>query len=214
MDDLVVKPGVEVKPRPLPKPAKPGAMAGVIMVGERELQGQIRLAATHLAFGPKVDPKPNRLAVWTLGGDELAVRPGAMKVAVGEGRITIEVNVQCTELGKVSVPVEFAVGSERKSARLLATTLARPKSLPDELLTWRKTIVACGWEALLDALVMLAAAEGVDDDGDPLAPVSVIAAHEMVKLRVGARSRTSKDRTIDRIGSARQRAGRLGQVRG
>lgn len=204
----------ETKPRPKPQKPKPGTRSESVLVGEDELQDTLRLAATRQAFGPKMRVNANRQVVWSVGPNELAIIPGAIDVQLADGRMHMSVPVNCEELpNKVEVPLVFAVGSKKRSAGLLATTAAVPDKMEEPVAIWAESVIAFAWNVLLDSIVMLA--EGDDADGDPLAPISMTASKGMLEIGVGARSRRSKDRTIDATGSARQRtaSGALARVR-
>lgn len=197
------------KPRPRPQKPKPGSKSLTVSVGEPELRDRLRLAATRQAFGPKAKPNVQRHVVWVSGPNELSIVPGALKVRIGEGRININVPVRCEEIAKpVEVPLTFAVGSSKRAAGLTATTPAVPESMEEPLALWAESVIAFGWNVLLDSAVMIAAAEGDDSDGDPLAPLSLTASKGMLDVGIGSRSRRSKDRITDAARSDRVRGRR------
>jgi hypothetical protein len=142
--------------------------------------------------------------VWTHGADSLLVLLDTLRVATGEGLVTVAVDVACDELvapdpqtggqgpGRATIEVDLVVGtSERPTGMLAATTLPRgPRFVVER---WSEALAALAWQGMLDASVGIAAAAGHDTDGTPLVPTTWTASRE--GLQIGPQARHPFDRS-------------------
>jgi hypothetical protein len=133
----------------------------------RILQQTVRLVA-DLPAGS------NGHVVWTQGDDELLIVSDRIALTCNEGLITVSLPVKCDEIAReAAVHVAFAVGTAKKNAGLVMSTLSRPVGPALIVGIWGEAITAFAWEALLHLAQQLCGAVGHDEAGRPLIPASM-----------------------------------------
>ncbi len=118
------------------------------------------------------------MVVWVEGDSELAVEIGAVKIAIGNGRVDLGLPVRCDQTGPTDVMVTFAVGRPGRPAGVYASTLRRPIGPTLVIDTWGDALVAFAWQILLTLVAQLAGAVGKDSRGNVLVPADFTASSE------------------------------------
>ncbi len=123
-------------------------------------------------------PTRRSVVVFVEGDSELAVEIGAVRIAMADGRVDLQLPVRCDQTGSSLVLVTFAVGMRGQPAGVYASTLRRPIGPALVIDTWGDALVAFAWRILLTLTSQLAGAVGKDARGNVLVPADLSATRE------------------------------------
>jgi hypothetical protein len=174
-------------------PHKPGETAPDVVVSAADSHARLQRAfATAVAgTGGTTDDLPD--IVWVDGDNELLVRPSKMRVVFRTGFALVGITVYTQQTGDVEVVVPFALGTPDQPLGLIAATETTPRGPAAIVDAWGDPLIAAAWDALLRVARDTAAAAGVDDAHQPLAPIALAA--DRHGLTVTPQARHAFDRT-------------------
>lgn len=127
--------------------------------------------------------------VWIAGESELLVKTSAVQIAVTDGFVLVQIPVYTKQSGDASVVVPFAVGRDAAPQGLIMATETVPRGPHIVIELWGEALIAAAWRALLHLTSSLAAAAGVDEQGNVLLPVSFAANAGGIRITPQARHR-------------------------
>jgi hypothetical protein len=175
-------------------PLTPGQVGPEVPLGKDAGAALYRLVARQIAGLAAQPAGVEAVIVWTQGDDELAVLVDAVTVTTAQGAVAVDIPVRCDQIGRTSVRVRFALGSDSRPAGLLAATDQRPLGPPEIVDLWGEALTAFAWHIVLTTAGKLADASGRDADGAGLIPVAVRAGDAGITVVTMARH------TFDRKG--------------
>jgi len=180
-------------------PVDPGVSIEPIPVDPKQATTLVRTAVVQAAGGgrPGRPGAAEDAVVWTDGTDSLLVLLDSVKVATGDGLVTVGIDVACDEAASAGgdlrshVDVDLVVGTAARPTGLLAAATV-PRGPAVVVDRWHDALVALAWQALLDAADGLSAAAGRDPDGAGLVPTGWSGSKQ--GLAIGAQARHPFDR--------------------
>lgn len=125
--------------------------------------------------------------IWIENDDELLVRAGEVRIVFQDGFALVGIPVFSDQSGEAEVIVSFAMGRRGAPAGLVMAAETVPRGPPPVVERWGDQLLAAAWGALLDVSVDVAAAAGVDDQHQPLIPLSLVAHDQGIDITPQAR---------------------------
>lgn len=127
------------------------------------------------------------LVVWTLGDSELLVHSDTTRISLSSGVVTLKVDIECREHGRVTIPVPIGVGTKQAPGGLIMSTFEDLEGPAELVEAWSDPIIAFAWESLLETARVICSEVGKDKRGLPLVPGSIGAASGQLLLQPVAR---------------------------
>jgi hypothetical protein len=121
-----------------------------------------------------------RRVVWTWRGNEALVHLDTLRLALDDGLIFIGLTLETTQTGPQELTAVLAVGSKDRPAGLLAVAEERPRGHGELAATFAEAVNATAWRGVLLVVAAAAASAGRDAEGDPLVPLALTAAPEVL----------------------------------
>jgi len=168
-------------PTMLPSEAlSPGQLGERIELTPKDVVGILRTA---------LSPTRGKSVLWVDGDNELLVETAKVDVQFTDGMVVYTIPVRCSEVGRATVVVPFAIGSSKREAGMVAATETNPRGPEEVTHLWGDSLIALAWNSLLQLVTALSAESGQDLDGAGLIPIAMSANEKGLSVLTMARHR-------------------------